>query len=567
MEWLVNLFTSTSGEAHTILLLATVISVGVLLGNIKIGGISFGVTWILFAGIVAGHFGFTANVDLLGFLQDFGLVLFVFGIGLQVGPGFFDNFGRGGVRMNALGLCLICLNIAVMFACFYLFFDKTNFNMAMMVGTLCGAVTNTPALGAANEALSSIANTFKGDLPQIASGYACAYPLAVVGMICSIILIRFIFKISIQEEEDELDKMEASNAQETPYVMALRADNTYISGRTILEMTSFLKRDFVVTRMWKDGQLIVPQSSTVINQGDELYVVCAESEAEAIKAFIGPETDRKFEEETDGRNMVSRKVVVTNSKVNGRTLGHMHFSSVYGVNVSRIERQGINLFASKNHHFHIGDSVTVVGPEENVQRVAALLGDSVKKLDHPNIITIFIGIFVGIIFGQLPIALPGMPVALKLGVAGGPLIMAIIIGRYGHRLKLPTYSSTSANLMLREIGLSLFLACVGIKAGGGFVETIVAGDGLKYVLCGFFITTIPVLIIGSIARWKFKMNYFYIMGMIAGTYTDPPSLAFASAACTKEAPALAYSTVYPLSMFVRIIAAQLIILFGCSFAV
>ncbi len=566
MEWLIELFTTQEGVAHTILLLAAVISVGVLLGNVKVGGISFGVTWILFAGIVAGHFGFTTNESLLGFLESFGLVLFVYGVGLQVGPGFFDNFGKGGIRLNLLGLGLICLNIAMMFACFYLFFSKTNFNMAMMAGTLCGAVTNTPALGAANEALDSISSTFKGNVPEIANGYACAYPLAVVGMICSIIAIRFICRISLKEEEDDLDRMEASNPQETPYAMALRADNASISGRTILEMTQFLKRDFVVTRMWKDGRMIVPQSSTVINQGDELYVVCAESDADAIKAFIGSEASGNFDGEAEAGDMVSRKVVVTNSHVNGKTLGHMHFSSVYGVNVSRIQRQGMNLFASKNHHFHIGDVVTVVGPEENVKRVTELLGNAVKKLDHPNIITIFIGIFIGIIFGQLPFSLPGMPVALRLGVAGGPLIVAIIIGRYGHRLKLPTYSSTSANLMLREIGLSLFLACVGIKAGGGFIETIVAGDGVKYMLTGIFITSVPILVIGTLARLKFKMNYFYIMGMIAGTYTDPPSLAFANASCSKEAPALAYSTVYPLSMFVRILAAQLIILFGCTFA-
>ncbi len=565
MDWLISLFSAPTGVAHTVLLLAAVISVGVLLGNVKIGGISLGVTWILFAGICAGHFGFTTNESLLVFLQDFGLVLFVFGIGLQVGPGFFDNFGKGGIRLNLLSVLIICLNIAVMFGCYYLFFEHNTFNMAMMTGTLFGAVTNTPGLGAADEALTAIADRIPnfGEL-EIANGYACAYPLAVLGMIFSIILIRFICRISLKDEEDELARREGANPQETPHAMALRADNAYISGRTILEMTEFLKRDFVVTRMYHNDEFIVPQSKTVITQGDELYLVCAASDAEAIKAFIGPETGRDFEaEETPQMNMVSRKIVVTNPKVNGKTLANMHFSSVYGVNISRITRQGINLFASKNHHFHIGDTVTVVGPEDNVQRVAALLGDAAKKLDHPNIITIFIGIFVGIIFGQIPIALPGMPVALKLGVAGGPLIIAILIGRYGHRLKLITYTSTSANLMLREIGLSMFLACVGIKAGGNFVDTIVAGDGVKYVLCGFLITVLPILIVGPIARWKFHFNYFSIMGFIAGTYTDPPALAFASASCTREAPALAYSTVYPLSMFLRILTAQLIILFAC----
>ncbi len=566
MDWLINLFTASDGVAHTMLLLAVVISIGMVLGNVKIGGISLGVTWILFAGIFAGHLHFTANEQILSFMQDFGLILFVFGIGLQVGPGFFDNFGKGGIRLNLLAVCIILLNIAVMFGCHRLFFENNNFNMAMMTGTLCGAVTNTPGLGAANEALNAISDKFSDfDHLEIANGYACAYPLAVLGIILAIISLRFICRVSLQEEEDELERREAANPQETPYVMALRADNAYISGRTILEMTAFLKRDFVVTRMYHNDEFIVPQSKTVITQGDDLYIVCAESDAEAIKAFIGPETGRNFEEEgVQQVNMVSQKVVVTNPKVNGRTLANMHFSSVYGVNISRISRQGMNLFASKNHHFHIGDVVTVVGPEENVQRVATLLGDAAKRLDHPNILTIFVGVFWGIIFGQIPILLPGMPVALKLGVAGGPLVIAILIGRFGHRLKLVTYTSTSANLMLREIGLSVFLACVGIKAGGNFVDTIVAGDGLKYVLCGFLITVIPILIVGPIARLKFKFNYFTIMGMIAGSYTDPPALAFSNASCSKEAPALAYSTVYPLTMFLRILTAQLIILFACA---
>ncbi|MCD8305294.1 MAG: putative transporter [Prevotella sp.] len=566
MEWLINLFTATDGVAHTVLLLAAVISVGVVLGNVKIGGISLGVTWILFAGILAGHIGFTANDTLLTFLQDFGLVLFVFGIGLQVGPGFFDNFGRGGVRLNMLAIAVIALNIIVMFACYLLFFDHNNFNLAMMTGTLFGAVTNTPGLGAANEAIQAISDRVEGLANiEIANGYACAYPLAVLGIIFSTLFIRFLCRISVSDEEKELERLETANPQETPHAMALRADNAYISGRTILELTDFLKRNFVVSRMFRGDELVLPNSKTVITKGDELYVVCAESDAEAIKAFIGPETHRNFEDsQTDKMQMVSKKVVVTNPKVNGKTLGNMHFSSIYGVNITRITRQGMNFFASKNHHFHIGDKVTVVGPEANVKRVTELLGNAAKRLDHPNIVTIFIGIFLGIIVGQIPINLPNMPVAMKLGVAGGPLIVAILIGRYGHLLKLVTYTSNSANLMLREIGLSLFLACVGIKAGGNFVDTIVAGDGLKYVLFGFLITIIPILIVGPFARWRYKANYFTIMGLVAGTYTDPAALAFANASCTREAPALAYSTVYPLSMFLRILTAQLIILLGCG---
>ena len=297
---------------------------------------------------------------------------------------------------------------------------------------------------------------------------------------------------------------------------------------------------------------------------DEVLIVCAEADSEAIKAFIGPEIEAAWEYQDEQQPLVSRRIVVTNTSMNGKTLGKMHFSSVYGVNVTRITRQGMDLFASRNHHFHIGDKIMVVGPEENVNRVAELMGNSVKRLDAPNIATIFVGIIVGILFGSLPIAIPGMPVPLKLGLAGGPLIIAILIGRFGYRIKLVTYTTTSANMMLREIGLVLFLASVGIKAGAGFWDTVIAGDGLKYVGTGFLITIIPILIIGTIARMKYKFNYFTIMGMLAGTYTDPPALAYANSVCSREAPAIGYSTVYPLSMFMRIFTAQIIVLFFCG---
>lgn len=572
MEWLINLFTFNEEAAHsiviahTVIVLAFVISVGVLLGKIKVGGISLGVTWVLFAGIFAGHIGFTSDVDLLSFLQDFGLILFVFCIGLQVGPGFFESFRKGGIPLNMMSALIIMLNIGVMFACYYIFFDQNNFNLAMLTGTLCGAVTNTPGLGAANEALNSISGSFANfEGLKIANGYACAYPLGVVGIISATLLIRYICRITLKDEDAQLDEAETADPHETPHPMALRAENEYISGRTVLELNEFLKRDFVITRMFHNDEFVVPNSKTIITTGDELYVVCAESDAEAVKAFIGPETGRNFEQENVQKiKLVSKRIIVTNPKINGKTLGKMHFSSVYGVNVSRITRQGMDLFASNNHHFHVGDKLMVVGPEENVKRVADLLGNSIKRLDHPNIATIFIGILVGIIFGQIPVYFPGIPVPLKLGLAGGPLIIAILIGRFGHLWKLVTYTSTSANMMVREIGLSLFLACVGIKAGGNFVDTLVAGDGVKYVICGFMITVIPILIVGPIARWKYKFNYYTIMGMIAGTYTDPPALAFANASCSKEAPAVGYSTVYPLSMFLRILTAQLIILFACA---
>ena len=563
MDWIVNLFANTESVAHIALLYAIVIAIGVYLGKIKIGGISLGVTFVLFAGILAGHVGFTGPKEILTFVQDFGLILFVFMIGLQVGPGFFESFKKGGVTLNMLSASAILLNILVMFGCYYLFFDTSNpNNLPMMIGTLYGAVTNTPGLGAANEALLSV---FPNGAPSIANGYACAYPLGVVGIIGATILIKYICKINTADEEEQLNEEDAANPHAKAHNMHLRVENAYITGRTLREVSEFLNRDIVCSRLLHNGEVSIPNSKTKFEVGDELLIVCAEADAEAIKAFIGPEVEAEWDREKDEvQHFVSRRIIVTRPEMNGKTLGKMHFSSVYGVNVTRISRQGMDIFAGRNHHFHVGDKILVVGPEENVNRVAEIMGNSVKRLDAPNIATIFVGIMVGIIFGSLPFAIPGMPVPLKLGIAGGPLIIAILIGRFGYRMKLVTYTTTSANMMLREIGLVLFLASVGIKAGAGFWDTVVQGDGLKYVGCGFLITVIPILIIGTIARLKFKFNYFTIMGMLAGTYTDPPALAYANASCSKEAPAVGYSTVYPLSMFLRIFTAQIVVLFFCG---
>ncbi len=559
--WIINLFTTTDSVAHIALLYAVVIAVGVYLGKIKIGGISLGVTFVLFAGIAAGHIGFTAPVNILSFLQEFGLILFVFMIGLQVGPGFFESFRHGGVTLNALSITMILLNIAVMFACYYIFFDTDNpKNLPMMVGTLYGAVTNTPGLGAANEALNSI--FAKGEIPQIASGYACAYPLGVLGIIGAIIAIKYICRIKMDKEEQQLTLEEEENDSVKPHFMTIEVTNSYLEGKKLAQVHDFLNRDFVCTRILHDGHVSIPNGNTVFHIGDHLYMVCAENDAEAVIAFIGPTIEEEWNDQDEP--MVSKRILVTRSAINGKTLGQMHFSSAYGVNVTRVTRQGMDLFASPSLSLQVGDRIMVVGREDQVNRVASVMGNSIKRLDAPNIATIFVGIFVGILFGSLPIAIPGIPVPLKLGIAGGPLIIAILIGRYGYKVHLVTYTTSSANMMLREIGLVLFLASVGIKAGDGFLETVVQGDGLKYVYTGFMITVIPILIVGVIARLRFKFNYFTIMGMIAGTCTDPPALAYSNSVCTKEAPAISYSTVYPLSMFLRIFTAQIIVLFFCG---
>lgn len=561
MDWLINLFTTTDSVAHIVLLYAIVIAVGVYLGKIKIGGISIGVTFVLFAGIAAGHIGFTAPTNILSFLQEFGLILFVFMIGLQVGPGFLESFRKGGITLNLLSTVMVVLNVIVMFACYYIFFDTSDpKNLPMMVGTLYGAVTNTPGLGAANETLYSIFD--KGEVPQIASGYACAYPLGVLGIIGATIAIKYIFGIKLEKEEEELAKEEEDNDDVKPHFMDLEVTNLYLEGKTLAQVHNFLNRDFVCSRILHDGHVSIPNGSTIFHIGDKLFVVCAENDAEAIIAFIGPTINVDWKKQDEP--MVSKRILVTRSSINGKTLGQMHFSSAYGVNVTRVTRQGMDLFAIPSLSLQVGDRIMVVGPEDAVNRVAAVMGNSIKRLDAPNIATIFVGVFIGILFGSIPVAIPGIPVPIKLGIAGGPLIIAILIGRYGYKVHLVTYTTTSANMMLREIGLMLFLASVGIKAGDGFLETVIQGDGVKYVYTGFLITIIPILIIGIIARKKYKFNYFTIMGMIAGTYTDPTALAYANSICSKEAPSIGYSTVYPLSMFLRIFTAQIIVLFFCG---
>lgn len=562
MDWLINLFSNTESIAHIALLYALVIAVGVYLGKIKIGGISLGVTFVLFAGILAGHFGLTAPLPTLNFVQDFGLILFVFMIGLQVGPGFFSSFKEGGIKLNLMAVAIILLNIIVMFACYYIFFDTSDpRNLPMMIGTLYGAVTNTPGLGAAQEALTSImgANT-----PAIANGYACAYPLGVIGIIGATIAIRYICRVKLQDEEDALNSKE-DDATSKPHMMHLIVKNEFLAGHTILEIHDFLKRDFICSRILRNGELIIPKSSTTLELEDKIFIVCPEADATAVQAFIGRETVvPEFAEQEKTKQMISRRIVITRPEINGKTPAKLHFSSVYGVNVTRVTRQGMEIFARPDLPLQVGDKVMVVGDKVSVGRVSSVLGNMEKRLDTPNIATIFIGIIIGLIFGSMPFAVPGIPVPLKLGLAGGPLIIAILIGRYGYKAKLVTYTTTSANLMLREIGLVLFLSSVGIKAGADFVKTVVDGDGLLYVGCGFMITIIPLLIIGVITRKIFKFNYFTIMGMMAGACTDPPALAFANATCSKDAPSIGYSTVYPLSMFLRIFTAQLIVLICCS---
>lgn len=552
MDWIQSLLWDPSSVAHIVFLYAFVIAAGVLLGKIKIFGVSLGVTFVLFTGILMGHFGFTGDIHILHFIREFGLILFVFCIGLQVGPSFFSSFKKGGMTLNLLAVGIVVLNIAVALTIYFI--ANGRIELPMMVGILYGAVTNTPGLGAAQEALTQL--NYNG--PQIALGYACAYPLGVVGIIGSIIAIRYLFRINLAKEEEELKNQDAEHMKHKPHLMSLEVRNESIDGKRLIQVKDFLGRPFVCSRIRHEGHVSIPNHETEFHMGDQVFIVCSEEDAEAIIAFIGKEVQVDWEKQD--MPMVSRRILITKSDINGKKLGDMHFRSMFGVNITRVNRSGMDLFADPHLTLQVGDRVMVVGQQDAVERVASVLGNSLKRLDHPNIVTIFVGIFLGILLGSLPIAFPGMPTPVKLGLAGGPLVMAILIGRFGYKLHLVTYTTMSANLMLREIGIVLFLASVGIEAGANFVHTVVEGDGLLYVGYGFLITVIPLLIIGAIARLYYKVNYFTLMGLIAGSNTDPPALAYSNQASNNDAPAVGYSTVYPLTMFLRILAGQMILL-------
>ena len=552
MDWIQSLLWDPSSVAHIVFLYAFVIAAGVLLGKIKIFGVSLGVTFVLFTGILMGHFGFTGDIHILHFIREFGLILFVFCIGLQVGPSFFSSFKKGGMTLNLLAVGIVVLNIAVTLTIYFI--ANGRIELPMMVGILYGAVTNTPGLGAAQEALTQL--NYNG--PQIALGYACAYPLGVVGIIGSIIVIRYLFRINLAKEEEELKNQDAEHMKHKPHLMSLEVRNESIDGKRLIQVKDFLGRPFVCSRIRHEGHVSIPNHETEFHMGDQVFIVCSEEDVEAIIAFIGKEVQVDWEKQD--MPMVSRRILITKSDINGKKLGDMHFRSMFGVNITRVNRSGMDLFADPHLTLQVGDRVMVVGQQDAVERVASVLGNSLKRLDHPNIVTIFVGIFLGILLGSLPIAFPGMPTPVKLGLAGGPLVVAILIGRFGYKLHLVTYTTMSANLMLREIGIVLFLASVGIEAGANFVHTVVEGDGLLYVGYGFLITVIPLLIIGAIARLYYKVNYFTLMGLIAGSNTDPPALAYSNQASNNDAPAVGYSTVYPLTMFLRILAGQMILL-------
>lgn len=547
------------GIGHSILLLSMAIAVGIQIGKVRLWGVSLGITAVLFVGILLGHFGLTINPSVIHFFKEFGLILFVYSVGLQVGPGFFSSLKKGGLTLNALACGIVFLGVVTALVIHLI----TGVPIPTMVGILSGAITNTPGLGAAEQAFTDM--TGKAD-ETIALGYAVAYPLGVVGIILSMLIVRHIFHVSIEKETAQLEEENNTHGSDaTPISLVVK--NPALFGRKVMELGRFLEhRQYVISRIWrkKSNKVEIVTDDTVLDEDDKIFVITTEHDADTVRAFVGLEIsmDRKQWIPAESA-FVSRKIIVTKPELTGTRLGDLQIRRLHGINVTRVMRAGVELVATPGLGLQVGDKLTVVGSELAIDKVSSILGNSLKRLKEPNLIPIFIGIALGVVLGSIPITISGVLQPVKLGLAGGPLIVSILLSRFGYRYRLVTYTTQSANLMLREIGLALFLACVGLSAGEGFVDTIVNRDGLAWVGYGFIITMLPLLIIGFVAKGFFHLNYFTLMGLMAGSTTDPPALAYANITAGNDAPSVGYATVYPLTMFLRILTAQLMILFFC----
>lgn len=560
MEWLIDLLRPGSDTlASTILLYSFVIFSGIYLGKIKIFGVSLGVTFVLFVGILLGHFGYMAEPGTLHFLREFGLILFIFSIGMQVGPGFFSSFKEGGIRLNLLALTGIALNVVVMLAIYFIQGGSEGMtSLAQMVGVLSGAVTNTPGLGAAQQTVLQVNQSAYNISQEMSMGYAAAYPLGVVGIIIVMIIIKKIFRINVDKEIEEVENHN-KESQLAPHMVTFRVTNDLIIGLSIQKLHTLINANFVISRIEKPGgKVIIPTANDLMEKDDLILIVCSLQDEEIFHRFIGPKEEKKWEM-VQGP-VVSRRILVTKTEYNGARLGSLRLRMGYKLNVTRVNRAGVDLLATPGLRLQMGDRITVVGKLEDIERLASRLGNSMKRLNEPNLVTMFIGIFLGILVGSIPLQFPGMSVPMKLGLAGGPLVVAILLSAYGPKIHLVTYTNSSANLLLREIGICLFLASVGIAAGKDFAATVFNARGAMWVFYGFLITTIPLLVIGIVARWKYKINYLTILGLMSGGYTDPPALAYGNKVANNDSPAVAYSTVYPLTMFMRVIVAQILIL-------
>lgn len=539
-----------TGIAATLVLYSFVIAAGIYIGKLKICGVSLGVTFVLFVGILLGHFGYTVDSAVLKFVREFGLILFIFSIGLQVGPGFFSSFKKGGMRLNLLAVLVIALNVAIVLGIY--FFGNVH-DISALVGIMSGAVTNTPGLAAAQQTVTTMVADGAEKANLMAAGYAAAYPLGVIGIILSMFVIKWIFGIKTDEEIRKLEA-EQEDSQLKPYILTCEVTNALVDGKSMAELHDVVQTNFVVSRLMSvDGKITIPKSTTTVHTGDKLRIVCSAQDVDRFKAVIGP--DVKMDWEATPADVYSRRILITKSEYNGVALGSLRLHNGYQLNCTRVNRAGVDLLAAPNLRLQMGDRITVVGNLEDIDRLASRLGNSVKRLNQPNLITIFVGIILGIILGSIDVGF-----GMKLGLAGGPLVVAILISRFGYKFKLVTYTSSAASLLLRELGICLFLASVGIAAGKDFAASVFSETGMWWVIWGFVITLVPLVIVGSIARGHDRINLLTIMGLMSGSNTDPPALAYANNSTGNDQPAVAYSTVYPLTMFLRVVAAQALIL-------
>lgn len=550
MDWFINLFIG-SGIAHSICVLSLAITIGIFLGHkLKFKGITLGITWILFCAIACSHFGMRLNKDVLDFAKDLGLILFVYSIGLQVGPSFFSSFRKGGLSLNMLALSIVLLGCITAFVIHLISGEPVE----VMTGVLFGAVTNTPGLGAAQEAFAGTG----ADASILASGYAMAYPLGVVGILVSLLLIRWIFRIKLDKEEEKVSAEKGDVQQLQRFDIELMTPQ--MEGVRVRDLKSLTHVDLIASRvLTQDGTEYMPDADSVLHVGDKVRFV-GDAKDERTVLLLGPKTEVKWEEKEKDVHLVNRHIIVTNSKLNGKRISDLKIREAYQVTITRIRRAGIELLATPELRLQMGDRLTVVGDQAIVEKMATKFGNSTKKLDAPNLATLFLGIMLGITLGSLPIAIPGLSQGFKLGIAGGSLIIAILIGAFGPKFHLVTYTTSSANLMIREIGISLFLAAVGFGAGEKFVDVLLNG-GYVWIGYGVLITMIPLLLVGFVGRKWMKLDYFTLMGLIAGSTTDPPALAYAtSQSSNNDRAAVAYSTVYPLTMFLRVLTGQLMII-------
>ena len=552
MDWFIQLFTGHS-VAHTVIILSLVIATGVALGHIKLFGISIGIAGVLFSGLAFGHFHLTVNEEILEFAREFGLILFVYTIGMQVGPGFFASFRRQGLKLNLLAISVVLLGVATALAIHFIW----KVDIPVIVGLLSGAVTNTPGLGAAQQALrETITDPDILALPGMA--YAVAYPFGILGIILTMIGVRYLFRINPEKEALAFEEAHG-NKGAAPANYNISVTNTRLVGQQVRELAKLLHAEFVISRLLRQEKVMVPNAETVLQLGDVLHVVCSAESAERLSMVVGDVV-----KDVDVRNMAShvtaRNILVTQNAVVGKSIRELDLMNLYGVAITRINRAGLDLVAKASSELMIGDRITVVGEEEQLKKVSVELGDSLKALNHPNILPVFIGIILGVVLGSIPFHIPGVPAPVKLGLAGGPLLVSIILARWGRVGPVVWYLPLSANLILREVGITLFLACVGLKSGGKFVETLVAGDGVYWLGMGALITIVPMTIVGIVGRYVFKLNYLTLCGLLAGSMTDPPALGFANQIASSDAPAITYASVYATVMFMRILTAQAIVL-------